>query len=72
MIYMTNGTYITMWFVTSKYFLLSIKSLAGNSWKKQPTIQLITLLLKEYSHIIYNQRIRIYNIAVYAVYIHIN
>lgn len=69
MIYMTNGTYIAMWFVTSEYFLLGIKSLADNSWKKQPTIQLMTTLLKQYSDIIYNQRkIRIYNITVYEIY----
>lgn len=46
MIYMTNSTYITMWFVTGVYFLLCIEPLADNSWKEQSTIQLMTTLLK--------------------------
>jgi len=45
MIYMTNSSYVTMWFITTVCLFLCIESLTSKRWQEQLTIQSMMMLL---------------------------
>jgi hypothetical protein len=46
MIYMTNSSYVAMWFITIVYLFIScVESLTSKGWQEQLTIQSMMMLL---------------------------